>query len=141
MKKIFTLLILNSAFCIFNSSAQVGEWVWLHGSNMINPAGNVGNQGIASPNNDPPGLYEACEWTDTSGIFWLYGGVDRNYADHNDLWRYDPVANEWTWMSGTNTVNDAGSYGSKGVPSPGNRPPSKGWGPTSWVDNNGDFWL
>jgi len=135
----FLLIILT--LCSLLSSAQAGQWVWLHGSNVINDPGNFGTQGTPSPTNDPPGLYESCEWKDTSGNFWLYGGVDHNYADHNDLWRYNPVTNEWTWMTGTNTVNDAGSYGTKGIPSASNRPPSKGWGPTSWVDNNGDFWL
>jgi beta-lactamase regulating signal transducer with metallopeptidase domain len=35
----------------------------------------------------------------------------------NDLWKYSPLANQWTWVSGNNTVNVTGVYGTKGVPS------------------------
>ena len=33
----------------------------------------------------------------------------------NDLWKYDRTNNEWTWVSGSNTVNQAGIYGTKGT--------------------------
>ncbi len=140
MKKKFLLL---SVACITLSSAfaQLGEWVWLRGSNFNNSLGSFGVQGVASPANDPPALYEPCEFTDLNGNFWMYGGADGGLAARNDLWKYDPTANEWTWMTGTNATNDPGVYGTQGVPSPGNRPPSRGWAAASWTDISGNFWF
>src|SRR5204863_8589158 len=60
---------------------------------------------------------------------------------HNDLWRYSPATKEWTWMTGTHAYNDAGNFGTIGVPSPANRPPSIGFGASTWVDLNGNLWM
>src|ERR1700679_1431336 len=139
MKKIILLLCLY--FSLFFVTAQSGEWTWLHGRNIINSAGNIGVQGVPSPANNPPALYEACEWTDTSGKFWMYGGLDYEGQIHNVLWKYDPVDSEWTWMNGTNAIDDAGNYGVKGVSAPTNRPPSFGYGVTTWVDLNDNLWM
>jgi PKD repeat protein len=140
-KIIFLIFIFYSEnnFCI----AQPGQWTWLKGSNTGNNAGVYGTQGIPAATNEPPAVYEACEWTDLNGNFWLYGGVDfaSGSLSYNDLWKYDPVSNEWTWMKGTHTLNDPGTYGSKGVPSPSNLPPGLGWGCATWTDHNGDLWL
>jgi len=146
MKNLYPLIsILFFHFPYFSTQESYGqnpgEWMWIHGSNTSGNAGSFGTQGVPNPSNEPPALYEACEWTDLNGNFWLYGGVDQSFGTHNDLWKYDPVAKEWTWMTGTNSINNAGNYGTRGVPSPANRPPSKGWGVGSWVDNNGDFWM
>ena len=47
---------------------------------------------------------------------------------------------EWTWVSGSDTINQAGTYGTKGTPAasniPGGRPRS-----ISWIDLGGNFWL
>jgi hypothetical protein len=40
----------------------------------------------------------------------------------NDLWRFNISSNEWTWLSGNNTVNAFGNYGTKGAPSVDNYP-------------------
>jgi len=141
MKKIFTLIIFNSACCVFNSAfAQVGEWTWVHGSNVANGAANFGIQGIPGPANVPASVYEACDWTDLNGNFWMLGGTASG-GFSGDLWKYDPLTNEWTWMKGTGTINDPGSYGVQGVSSPTNRPPARGFGPLAWVDTSGYLWL
>src|SRR6188768_298806 len=107
MKKI--LLIFNFSFCIFHfaQAQNPGEWVWLSGDQMANSPGVFGTQGISSPLNVPPAAYCASSWTDTDGKFWLYGGIDGN-GEHGDLWRYDPLTNEWTWMKGSGITNDTG---------------------------------
>jgi PKD repeat protein len=138
--KIFLLLIFSLQFLFLNSFSQPGEWTWVHGSNFSGAGGNFGVQGIPSPFNVPPALYEAIEFKDLSGNLWIYGGVGTNGV-FNDLWKYDPVANEWTWMRGTNTPNDPGVYGTQGISSPLNYPPAQGYGAASWTDLNGNFWL
>ncbi len=141
MKKVFIIYIIISYISVVTSSAQAGQWTWLHGSIASNNPGNFGVQGVASAANEPPALYEVCEWTDTSGNFWMYGGSDNLYQTHNDLWKYDPTTNMWTWMNGTNTPGDPGNYGVQGVPSASNRPPCRGWGAASFVDVNGNLWM
>ncbi|HKR03888.1 MAG TPA: kelch repeat-containing protein [Bacteroidia bacterium] len=139
MKKI--LLIFNFAFLIFNSAfPQAGEWVWIKGDSVPNQPGNFGVQGVSSPTNKPPSLYEPCEWTDLNGNFWLFGGSPPG-SSRSDLWKYDPLTNEWTWMKGNNIPNDPGNYGTLGIPSPANNPPARGYGATSWVDSSGNFWM
>jgi type IX secretion system substrate protein/galactose oxidase-like protein len=140
-KTIFFLFSCILQFPGFICFSQAGEWVWMRGSNTPYNNGNHGTLGVPGPTVNPPALYEACEWTDLNGNFWLYGGTDGSQNVHNDLFKYDPVAGMWTWMSGTNTVNDAGDYGTQGVPSSSNRPPARGYGYASWVDLNGNLWM
>jgi hypothetical protein len=55
----------------------------------------------------------------------------------NDLWRYN---GNWTWISGNNTGDLKGIYGTKGVPSPNNVPGSRAY-PSNWIDSDGNFWI
>src|SRR4051812_43076406 len=114
MKKfpLITLLFFTIGICI----AQPGEWVWMHGPNTLNDPGVLGVQGVSDSANNPPGVYEPCEWTDPNGNFWLYGGLNNSFDEFGDLWKYDPVINEWTWMNGTGNVSSPVIYGSMGVP-------------------------
>jgi len=143
MKKILLLFFIFSLLHQFSYSQTPGEWVWMHGSSTSNNTGNFGTQGVPSPTNEPPALYEPCEWTDLNGNFWFFGGLDVNWGSgaHNDLWKYNPVTKEWTWMSGTHTLNDAGVFGTQGVTSATNRPPGRSWGPASWVDSTDNLWM
>src|SRR6185295_8426984 len=137
-------ILFNSFFNLYEFScySQPGQWTWIHGSNIPNNPGSYGVKGIPGPTNEPPALYEPCEWTDLNGNFWLYGGIRHNSGgESNDLWKYDPVVNEWTWISGTQTLGDPGNFGIKGVASPNNRPPAIGWGAKSWTDLSGDLWM
>ena len=47
---------------------------------------------------------------------------------------------EWTWMSGTSTVNQYGIYGTQGIPDAANVPGARDTGIT-WTDAAGDLWL
>lgn len=35
----------------------------------------------------------------------------------NDLWKYNPDTYQWTWMSGSDIINQPGTYRTTGVPS------------------------
>ena len=140
MGKVYLFIVF--LFSSVLAYSQAGQWVWLHGANTTNSSGSHGTKGIPSTSNDPPAVYEPNEWKDKNGNFWFYGGL--NYAFSNcypDLWKYDPVANEWTWISGSGVANDQGNWGVQGVPSPLNLPPALSWGVTSWVDTSGNFWM
>ena len=56
----------------------------------------------------------------------------------NDLWKYSN--SEWTWISGNNTFNVAGVYGTQGIPSTSNYPggrQSMGFR----IDSSGSIWI
>ena len=50
----------------------------------------------------------------------------------NDLWRFNPVTNEWTWMKGSNALAGAATYGVKGTPAAANTPGARSAG-SGWV--------
>ncbi len=125
----------NSAF------SQSGQWTWMNGADTVNSPGVFGAKGISSPTNTPPGLYEACNWLDTNGNFWIFGGLDGTQVERNDLWKYDPVAHEWTWMKGSGNAGSLATYGVQGVPSLSNNPGGRAWGVCSFVDNNNNLWM
>jgi len=127
-----TLCIMHCAF------SQGGEWTWISGSNIQGNPGVYGTQGIPSVSNHPPGAYEYIDWKDLQGNFWLYGGA---YPSLNDLWKYNPVTNEWTWVKGSQLPGQAPVYGTLGVPDPANTPGERGFGSVTWVDTTGNLWL
>jgi len=116
-----------------------GEWTWISGTSLIPPiyVGVYGTKGVASPDNIPPGRFLATGFTDTSGDFWLFGGFDGN-NNLNDLWKYS--AGEWTWISGSNTVNQPSTFGVEGTAATTNVPGARS-GASGWTDNSGNFWI
>ncbi|MFN8154885.1 MAG: kelch repeat-containing protein [Bacteroidia bacterium] len=148
MKIKITLCLTIANFLIsglfsFDCNAQQGEWVWISGKSTSGSVGNFGVQGVPNPTNEPPALYEPCEWIDLDGNLWLFGGKNVNQYFCCDLWKYNINTNIWTWMkgSGVMTQYDPGVYGTIGVPAPNNHPPSCGFGVPCWVDKQGNLWL
>jgi hypothetical protein len=97
---------------MFNVSTL--QWTWMNGSQSANATGVYGTQGIAAPGNAPGGHTQAASWTDSQGMFWLFGGqgaasVNGATGNLNDLWMYNPTTAQWTWINGSNLVNSAGS--------------------------------
>ena len=122
------------------------QWTWMGGSNMIDQAGNYGSPGIASPNNVPGSRRFGVSWKDSSGNFWLFGGQGfdnaGNFGELNDLWKYDTNTNQWTWMSGSKIMNQAGEYGTMVNSDPAKFVPGSRDVAVSWYDSiNSRFWL
>jgi hypothetical protein len=137
MKLRFAFLLL--AFTQ-NCFSQTGMWVWMKGGNTGNQPGNYGTLGIAAPSNKPGARYEAAQWTDLQGNFWLYGG-GLGGTRFSDLWRFNPATNEWTWMHGSQALNLPPVYGTQGIPSAANTPGGNGFGAATWTDLNNNLWL
>jgi gliding motility-associated-like protein len=131
---------LFSVVFLQDAAAQAGMWTWKKGSSAMNSNGSYGVQGIGSPFNEPPARYEAAQWTDLNGNFWMYGG-GFGMQRYSDLWKYDPALNEWTWMHGSNVSNSAPVYGTQGIPAPANTPGGVGFGACTWTDPAGNLWL
>src|SRR5262245_20289166 len=56
------------------ASAQAGQWAWMKGDTVFSPGPMYGIQGVPSPLNTPPGLYEFPNWVDAQGRLWIFGG-------------------------------------------------------------------
>jgi N-acetylneuraminic acid mutarotase len=137
----------------FNRSTN--QWAWMGGSSTI-PGANTGNSGVygvlgvPAAGNIPGGRrWEGASWTDSSGHFWLFGGLgyDANgsLGTLNDLWEFNPSTNQWAWMGGTSTVPGPGAghpgvYGVLGIPAPGNIPGGR-YQASAWADASGHLWL
>ncbi len=140
MKKFYILFFLSAIYqCTIAQTP--GQWTWMSGDNLAAQPSVFGTQGVPDPLNKPGGIYEGCEWTDAAGNFYLYGGLDYNFQTQADLWRYDPAANEWTWLNGPGGTGGAPVYGTRGVAAPANQPGDRGYGMLSWTDANGNLWL
>lgn len=139
MKKLILLTLFG--FLSSLAQSQSGNWVWLKGSNVGNAAGNYGAMGVANATNEIPARYQAAYWLDQQGNFWVFGGAS-GASNFNDLWRYNPTTNVWTWMKGPQAQSNlAPVYGTLGVPSPLVNPAALGYGANCWTDNAGDLWL
>lgn len=121
----------------YNINTKV--WTWVGGSNLIDQLGTYGTQGSAASTNIPGGRTGSASWLDNNGNLWLFGGQGNSQANiwfFNDLWQYNPLTNQWTWISGSDLSNQRGIYDQNLNNVPGSR-----YQADSWLDNNGNLWL
>jgi N-acetylneuraminic acid mutarotase len=121
------------------------NWTWVSGSKTSNQPGSYGTLGSADAGNVPGARSSSVSWIDSSGNLWLFGGYDYDSAGNvdllNDLWKFDSVVSKtWTWVSGSNTYNQVGSYGTLGSAGTGNVPGGRS-SSVSWIDSSGNLWL
>ncbi|HYV90419.1 MAG TPA: kelch repeat-containing protein [Chitinophagales bacterium] len=122
-------------------------WIWMKGPGVANDTGSYGIQGVSSSTNLPPSrIFGMASWTDTSGNLWMYGGynnINNGGQDNtfNDLWTYNVVTNEWTWISGLEIPNQQPVYGVNGVPSSLNSPGGRSELGCNWIDAENNLWL
>lgn len=118
------------------------EWTWEGGANVPDQPSVYGTEGVPSPSSAPGARYPGGNWTSPSGDLWLFGGLETETNGFglwlNDLWRYND--GEWTWMGGSNSVNEPGVYGTQGVAASTNIPGAR-FSAVSWTDSSGNFWL
>lgn len=140
---------------VISASAQEPQFTWLGGNAVWNEgpnglpysAGIYGTKRIGSVTNQPGqrnfGSVSG-KWVDGSGKLWMFGGSGSDAVGKNgllnDLWNYNPATSEWTWMGGSERVNQRGIYGIKGIASPENIPGARS-GFVSWKDQSGNLWL
>jgi N-acetylneuraminic acid mutarotase len=142
----------------YNPSTK--EWTWMGGSNKCCQDGSYGTLGKPSAENSPGSRWWSVGWVGEAGNLWLFGGLAQvstdngNFRDLNDLWKFDPVTNEWTWMGGSSSAGSScvfyaqaanicgwkGRYGKNGVPASGNYPGSRE-SAIAWSDLKGHLWL
>ena len=102
----------------------------MSGSNQSAQTGIFGKLGIAAPTNAPGSRNFGLSWTDADGNFWLFGGgygvgVDTTTSgDLSDLLG-EYSDGEWTWMGGSDQVEQPSIFGIKGKAAPGNIPSAR----------------
>ena len=138
----------SKANYILDSSYSMYNWTWINGSKVSNAIGSYGTLGTSSVSNIPGGRMAMAKWSDSLGNLWIFGGsgcdqngsCDQYNNRFNDLWKYDKTSNEWTWVSGSNLINQQGSYGTKDIPNTRNIPGNRFFS-MSTQDASGNFWL
>ncbi len=144
-RKYFLLFcLLFAAVC--QTKAQ-GQWAWMHGPSQFNvDSGIYGTMGVSDSVNYPSPRAGACGWLDNKGNFWIYSGSPLHYScstcSFTDMWRFNPVSLEWTWISGPDTaIYVLPKYDTtKGCFSPNNHPGMRVVSST-WTDDDGNLWL
>ena len=116
----------------------------MSGASTGNQSAIYGTKGVQAAANMPGAREDGVSWTDHSGNLWMFGGYGAGsfaiWGNLNDLWRYDIASGQWTWISGSNTIDRPGVYGTRGVPDPANVPGAR-WSSASWTDSSGNLWL
>lgn len=122
------------------------QWTWMGGSNAGNQNGAYGSQSVSSPTNVPGSRKFCMPWQDGTGNFYLFGGEGYDAATTsttgllNDLWKYNVNTGLWTWLNGSNTMNQNGTYGTLTVPAASNTPGGRSEALT-WLDAAGSCWM
>jgi N-acetylneuraminic acid mutarotase len=130
---------------LWKYSVSTGLWTWVGGSESVNVPGVYGVQAVPAAGNLPGARAGSATWTDPAGNLWLFGGseydsVAGNNNGLNDLWKYSPATNQWTWVGGSQSYGVDGVYGSIGEAAASTLPGARD-GAVSWVDASGDLWL
>jgi N-acetylneuraminic acid mutarotase len=123
---------------------STNQWAWIKGNNVISQIGVYGTQGSSAAANKPGSRTGSASWVDGNGTFWMFGGYGwdgiSSLGYMNDLWKYNPGNNEWTWVNGSLTTYPTANYGALGVPSSSNVPGPR-TGAATWTDNSGNLYL
>jgi hypothetical protein len=137
---------------------SAGTWTLVSGTTTADQNGafpaSVGTGGTAFT---PGGRQTAVLWVDSTGKIWLFGGFGLDSKGTsggtgqigsvlNDLWKFDPATNQWTWVSGSNVANQNGVYGTQGTSNvttnaAATNVPGSRWGSMGWVNPDGNLFL
>lgn len=121
-------------------SKTTGDWAWIHGSNSVGNTGTTGTR-LAESTAPTPGARFLLGCASGGGYFWAFGGSKNGATQrYNDLWRFNPVTGYWTWISGSSSHDQAGTYGTKGVAGASNVPGARE-SPVLAYDPAGYIWV
>ncbi len=127
-------LTTNKLNDLWSYDPITNNWTWIKGSSLYNSPGSYGTMNAAAPSNEPPSRIDAAGWV-LGGNLYLFGG-----SALSDLWKYDPVSGNWTWIKGTKNPNEMGKYTALNNFLPYNNPAGR-TAPQCWVQNNRAYLL
>jgi len=129
---------------LWEYNISTNAWTLVAGG--INANGVYGTKGTPSTLNLPGSRWGATGRLDpATGLVWIFGGQGYDAASAtpgllNDLWTYNTTNGQWTWVSGSNAVNQAGNYGTLGTAAATNVPGGRETS-AAWIDKSSNFWL
>jgi len=137
--------LLSDLWEFIPGSGAGSGWAFVSGSQTDNANGVYGTLGTAAAANAPGARSQAVAWLDTTGKLWLFGGAGYGSIGGagllNDLWVFDPASKQWTWISGSQTVNSAGVYGTQTASAGTPKVPGGRDGASAATDAAGNLWL
>jgi N-acetylneuraminic acid mutarotase len=121
----------------FSVNSQINQWAWLKGSNLYDQYSIYGSQLVPNSTNAPGGRHYSKGWILDYNLYF-YGGNGPALGGNaclNDLWQYNTQTNNWTWLNGSQSVNQYAIFGTLGVEAPLNNPGAK-YDHNTWVYDN-----
>jgi N-acetylneuraminic acid mutarotase len=118
--------------------AGSSRWATSPGLERTNVVGVNGVLGVSAATNFPSARAGAVASLAPDGKLMLFGGAGS--GAFNDVWLFDPVLSNWTWLKGHSRTNQLGVYGQKGVAAASNTPGARG-GSVGFMEPSGHFWI
>jgi len=115
------------------------DWTWQGGSTAPDQVGVYTSLGL-SPTNQPGGRKGMTAWSASATRYCFFGGYGNGKGSRaarigylNDLWCFEKTVSsgDWSWISGSNDVDQLGTYGTQGAASASNVPGARE-GAISW---------
>ncbi|KAI3657742.1 hypothetical protein MP638_004346 [Amoeboaphelidium occidentale] len=113
---------------VFKLSFSDGLWSWVSGKLTSNAPGVFGELGVPGNGAEPPNLFSFAYGYDINARqMYVFGGGSYvsgvgGFKKYSQMWRYDVMSGNWTWMNGIKEDSQKGFYGNKTIPSPLNYP-------------------
>jgi len=132
----------GTAYILYNDlwkyDIELNQWAYMRGQTFGGAPSVYGMQGVPDEMNEPSGRMAYGSWVDSGGNFWMMGGHVQQSGSftYDDLWRYNPGTNEWTWMRGSTEPGNEGSFGTKGIASMANTPPARFENRANWTEGD-----
>jgi N-acetylneuraminic acid mutarotase len=109
---------------LWEYSVSLKEWAWWNGASTNSGAAVYGTKGTAAAANTPQAMGQAAGWVDTSGNFWLHGGLINGGASiYANTWEYSTTTHQWTYQYGpgssaqvSETAGTSGTFGASYTP-------------------------
>jgi hypothetical protein len=108
----------------------LNQWAWLSGGSQpatswVTPTLPKSALVSKASGNVPGARVSASMWLHGSNSLFLFAGSWAGAAVSNDLWNYNVPLYSWTWIGGTTSQWDQGTYGGYGTASVSNLPTSR----------------
>lgn len=113
------------------------NWRWIKGANIAGQYGNYGTKGVAATSNVPGSREDFFTWINNEKTY-IFGGTGFSSSSQSylaDLWEYNSLTNNWTWISGSEFTQYPGTLGMMGVPASTNFIGCRTQG-CNWIFNN-----
>lgn len=126
---------------LWRYNISTNNWTWINGPILVNQPAVYGTLHVPDSSNTPGARTVYSKWKDCNDDFWLFGGQLTIHANlvYNDLWRYNIASNKWTWMGGTNLLNNPGTIGALCTTNITNVPQSRYENRACWTRGAGNF--